>query len=69
MEKTCPVLQIFNFLQYTDLQSLEKAKKPASYELARHTVFFLNILQTFFKECFGYFQMNILTDTILPNSL
>ena len=40
MEKTCPVLQIFNFLQYTDLQSLEKAKKPASYELAIHTVFF-----------------------------
>ena len=52
-----------------DFMVLEKAKKPASYELAIHNVFFLNILQTFFKECFGYFQMNILTDTISPNSL
>ena len=48
---------------------LEKAKKPASYELAIYTVFFLNILEFFLKESFGYFQINIFTDFIPPSSL
>ena len=47
---------------------LEKAKKPASYELAIYT--FFNILhKSFPKESFGYFHMNILTDFIPPSSL
>ena len=49
---------------------LGKAKKPASFELAVHTVFFLNILHNFFlKESFGSFQMNISTDFIPLSSL
>ena len=31
---------------------LEKAKKPASYELVIHTAFFLYILHKFLKEVF-----------------
>ena len=42
---------------------LEKAKKPACYELAIH-VFFLNILNKYFKRKFCKFQMNILADFI-----
>ena len=35
---------------------LEKAKKPASYELAIHTVFFLNILRKCFKRVLWIFS-------------
>ena len=33
-----------------------KAKKPASYKLAIHTVFFLNILHKFYKIVFWKFS-------------
>ena len=46
---------------------LEKAKKPASYQRAIHTVFFLNISHKLFKRVFWIFQMNILTDFISPS--
>ena len=48
---------------------LEKAEKPASYELARHTAFSKYFTYLFLKESSRYFQMNILTDFIPPSSL
>ena len=48
---------------------LEKTKKPASYELGIHTVFFQIFYINFLKESFWYFQINILADFKSPSSL
>ena len=46
---------------------LDKANKPSD-ELAVYTIFSKYFTESFLKESFGYFQMNILRDFMIPPS-
>ena len=59
-------MYVISFLFHSKLM-LDKANKPSD-ELAVYTIFSKYFTESFLKESCGYFQVNILTDFMIPPS-